>query len=109
MVDLCRRGYLQSLLEDQASIARAFEVGKEWLGEDHPAVASLKAGVAIHHGRLPSPFLRELEVLLAEGVLKVIVASPTLSQASGRASVPVWRPRYGSDIMGDAIASATPK
>lgn len=80
VVDLCKRGYLGSLLENEASIARAMEVGKEWLGEDHPAVACLKAGVAIHHGRLPSPFLRELEVLLSEGVLKVIVASPTLSQ-----------------------------
>lgn len=80
VVDLCKRGYLDSLLEDEASIARALEVGKEWLGADHPAVASLKVGVAIHHGRLPSPFLRELEVLLSEGVLRVIVASPTLSQ-----------------------------
>lgn len=80
VVDLCRRGYLDSLLDDEASIANALEVGMEWLGEDHPAVACLKAGVAIHHGRLPSPFLRELEVLLSKGVLKVIVASPTLSQ-----------------------------
>lgn len=80
VVDLCKRGYLDSLLDDEALVARALEVGKEWLGENHPAVASLKAGVAIHHGRLPSPFLRELEVLLSEGVLKVIVASPTLSQ-----------------------------
>jgi len=80
VVDLHKRGYLDSLLHDEASIARALEVGKEWLGEDHPAVACLKAGVAIHHGRLPSPFLRELESLLSEGVLKVIVASPTLSQ-----------------------------
>ncbi|OWK21434.1 hypothetical protein AJ88_23535 [Mesorhizobium amorphae CCBAU 01583] len=79
-MDLCKRGYLDSLLDDEASIARALEVGKEWLGEGHPAVACLKAGVAIHHGRLPSPFLRELEALLSEGVLKVIVASPTLSQ-----------------------------
>ncbi|HHF0896858.1 TPA: DEAD/DEAH box helicase [Pseudomonas aeruginosa] len=80
VVDFCKRGYLDPLLENEASIARAVEVGKEWLGEDHPAVACLKVGVAIHHGRLPSPFLRELEVLLSEGVLKVIVASPTLSQ-----------------------------
>ncbi|MBN7129405.1 DEAD/DEAH box helicase [Burkholderia multivorans] len=80
IVDLCKRGYLDSLLDDDASIARALEVGKEWLGDDHPAVASLKVGVAIHHGRLPSPFLRELELLLSEGRLKVIVASPTLSQ-----------------------------
>lgn len=67
VVDLCKRGYLGSLLEDEAPIARALEVGKEWLGEDHPAVASLKVGIAIHHGRLPSPFLRELETLLSEG------------------------------------------
>lgn len=80
VVEFCKRGYLDSLLEDEASIARALEVGKEWLGEDHPAVACLKAGVAIHHGRLPSPFLRELEALLSSGALKVIVASPTLSQ-----------------------------
>lgn len=80
VVDLCKRGYLDSLLEDKAPIVRALEVGNEWLGEDHPAVACLKVGVAIHHGRLPSPFLRELELLLSEGVLKVIIASPTLSQ-----------------------------
>ncbi len=80
VVDLCKRGYLDSLLVDEAPIARALEVGKEWLGEDHPAVSSLKLGVAIHHGRLPNPFLRELELLISEGALKVIVASPTLSQ-----------------------------
>jgi len=80
VVELCKRGYLKSLLDNEAQIARALEVGKEWLGEEHPAVASLKLGVAIHHGRLPSPFLRELEALLSEGILRVIVASPTLSQ-----------------------------
>ncbi|NBY23556.1 MAG: DEAD/DEAH box helicase, partial [Gammaproteobacteria bacterium] len=80
IVDLCKRGYLDTLLEDEASIGRALEVGIEWLGKEHPAVTCLKQGVAIHHGRLPSPFLRELENLMSEGVLKVIVASPTLSQ-----------------------------
>ena len=79
-MDLCQRGYLTSLLDDETDIARALEVGREWLGDSHPAVACLKAGVAIHHGRLPNPFLRELEILLSQGVLKVIVASPTLSQ-----------------------------
>lgn len=108
VVDLCRRGYLESLLEDEASIARAFEVGKEWLGEDHPAVASLKVGVAIHHGRLPSPFLRELEVLLAEGVLKVIVASPTLSQGLNLNAAVLLVPalyRSGTLITGEEFAN----
>lgn len=108
VVDLCKRGYLDSLLEDEASIARALEVGKEWLGEDHPAVASLKIGVAIHHGRLPSPFLRELEVLLSEGVLKVIVASPTLSQGLNLNAAVLLVPalyRAGKLITGEEFAN----
>ncbi len=108
VVDLCKRGYLGSLLEDEAPIARALEVGKEWLGEDHPAVASLKAGVAIHHGRLPSPFLRELETLLSEGVLKVIVASPTLSQGLNLNAAVMLVPylvRRGEKIKGEEFAN----
>lgn len=108
IVDLCKRGYLDSLLDDEVSIARALEVGKEWLGEDHPAVASLKAGVAIHHGRLPSPFLRELEVLLSEGVLKVIVASPTLSQGLNLNAAVLLVPalyRAGKPITGEEFAN----
>jgi hypothetical protein len=108
VVDLCKRGYLDSLLDDEASIGRALEVGKEWLGEDHPAVGSLKAGVAIHHGRLPSPFLRELEALLSEGVLKVIVASPTLSQGLNLNAAVLLVPalyRAGEKIKGEEFAN----
>lgn len=108
VVDLCKRGYLDSLLEDESQIARALEVGKEWLGEDHPAVASLKVGVAIHHGRLPSPFLRELEVLLSEGVLKVIVASPTLAQGLNLNAAVLMVPalyRSGERIKGEEFAN----
>lgn len=79
-VRFVKKGYLPTLLDDPEPIKRALAIGREWLGEGHPAVAALQIGVAIHHGRLPSPFLRELEVLLSEGALKVIVASPTLSQ-----------------------------
>lgn len=108
VVDLCKRGYLESLLDDDALIARALEVGKEWLGEDHPAVASLKVGVAIHHGRLPSPFLRELELLLSDGVLKVIVASPTLSQGLNLNAAVLLVPalyRAGEKIKGEEFAN----
>lgn len=108
VVDLCKRGYLDSLLDDEALIARALEVGKEWLGENHPAVASLKVGVAVHHGRLPSPFLRELELLLSEGVLKVIVASPTLSQGLNLNAAVLLVPalyRAGELIKGEEFAN----
>jgi hypothetical protein len=108
VVELHKRGYLESLLDNETSIARALEVGKEWLGEDHPAVASLKVGVAIHHGRLPSPFLRELEVLLSEGVLKVIVASPTLSQGLNLNAAVLLVPalyRAGELLKGEEFAN----
>ena len=80
IVDLNRRGYLPALLNDENQVERAAAIGREWLGENHPAVRCLQLGVAIHHGRLPGPFLREVEALLSAGVLKVTIASPTLAQ-----------------------------
>lgn len=79
-IELVKAGYLPSLLDNPDDILRALTVGEEWLGVDHPAVQALKIGVAVHHGQLPNPFLRELELLLASGAIKVIAASPTLSQ-----------------------------
>jgi hypothetical protein len=108
VVELVRRGYLTSLLDGGASIARALEVGREWLGDAHPAVACLKVGVAIHHGRLPNPFLRELEILLSEGVLKVIIASPTLSQGLNLNAAVLLVPalyRAGEPIGGEEFAN----
>ena len=108
VVDLCNRGYLASLLEDEAAIARALEVGQEWLGDDHPAVVCLRAGVAVHHGRLPNPFLRELEILLSQGVLKVIIASPTLSQGLNLNAAVLLVPalyRAGTKVSGEEFAN----
>ena len=79
-LDLYRHGFLDSLLTIPEKIKRAIEIGREWLGVEHPAVQCLSFGLAIHHGRLPKPFLRELESLLSAGVLNVTVASPTLAQ-----------------------------
>ena len=80
VVHLVERGYLGSLLQDSDAITTATTIGNEWLGHDHPAVQCLRYGVAVHHGRLPSPFLREVERLLASGKINVTVASPTLAQ-----------------------------
>jgi len=107
-VDLVRRGYLTSLIADQTPLARALEVGREWLGVDHPAVKAMAVGVAIHHGKLPQPFLREMELLLGEGVLKVIVASPTLSQGLNLNAAVLLVPylvRSGKEISGEEFAN----
>ena len=80
IIDLNQRGFLPSLIDDPELVQRAVAVGQEWLGTEHPAVQCLLVGVAIHHGRLPKPFLREVEALLATGVFRVTVASPTLAQ-----------------------------
>lgn len=107
-LNLVRRGYLESLIDDPMPLARALEVGREWLGEGHTAVRALRIGMAIHHGRLPNPFLRELELLLGEGVIKVIVASPTLSQGLNLNAAVLLAPylvRAGVPITGEEFAN----
>lgn len=107
-IELVKAGYLPSLLDDENSIQRALTVGKEWLGEDHPAVQALKIGVAVHHGQLPNPFLRELELLLASGTIKVIAASPTLSQGLNINAAVLLVPyltRNGEPLKGEEFAN----
>ena len=79
-VRLVEKGYLPSLLDVPEEVESAMTIGAEWLGRDHPAVQCLRYGVAVHHGKLPSPFLREVERLLASGKIKITAASPTLAQ-----------------------------
>jgi hypothetical protein len=107
-LDLVRRGYLPSVLDDLPAIARALEIGREWLGDNHFAVRSLQIGVAIHHGGLPNPFLRELELLLSEGKIKVTVASPTLPQGLNLNAAVMLVPtlhRSGEPISGEEFAN----
>ncbi|MES1942425.1 DEAD/DEAH box helicase-like protein [Salinisphaera sp. T5B8] len=81
IVDLVSRGILDSVLEvDQHKLASVLAIGREWLGETHPILACLQIGVAVHHGALPTPFRKEMERLLRDGVLKITVSSPTLAQ-----------------------------
>ena len=80
IIDLNARGALSSFNPDASMIKKASILGQEWLGENHPIVKCLSIGVAIHHGSLPTPFRKELELLLRKGVLKVTISSPTLAQ-----------------------------
>jgi len=58
----------------------AAAIGREWLGESHCAYSALEAGIGIHHGALPRPFLGAIEHLLHQRKLSVVIASPTLAQ-----------------------------
>ncbi|HCH5140969.1 TPA: DEAD/DEAH box helicase [Vibrio parahaemolyticus] len=81
IVDLNRRGALRSVLDvPYSKIELALILGGEWLGDNHAILECLKIGVAVHHGALPTPFRKEMEKLLREGVLKITVSSPTLAQ-----------------------------
>lgn len=81
VVELAKHKLLASVLTgDEALLKNALLIGEEWLGKDHPILKCLRLGVAIHHGALPTPFRKEVERLLREGVLKVTVSSPTLAQ-----------------------------
>ena len=81
VLEMIQQGFISPLLlEDSPEIDQALRVGREWLGAEHPAVKCLSVGVAVHHARLPRPFLREIQQLLQTGVLRLTVASPTLAQ-----------------------------
>lgn len=81
IVDLHKRGALPTVLNcSPETLDRVLTIGREWYHEQHPVLCCLKIGVAIHHGALPTPFRREVERLLREGVLKITVSSPTLAQ-----------------------------
>lgn len=77
-----RQGYFENVLplEHRARIADAVRIGKEWLGDAHPAVRCLPLGIGVHHGSLPRQFLGEVETLLRDRILPVCVCSPTLAQ-----------------------------
>lgn len=81
IVDLHIRGALPSLFETiPERLALAKTLGREWLGENNFIVKCLDIGVGVHHGSLPTPFRKEMENLLRDGVLKVTISSPTLAQ-----------------------------
>jgi hypothetical protein len=76
------QGYFESTLDEQGRslLADAVRIGTEWLGASHPAVEALQLGIAVHHGQLPRPFLREIEKLLKDRLLSIAISSPTLAQ-----------------------------
>ena len=81
IVDLHERGALRSLLRvDAAVLNTATALGEEWFGPDSAILKCLRLGVALHHGALPTAYRKEVERLLQEGVLRVTISSPTLSQ-----------------------------
>ncbi|MEE9454685.1 MAG: DEAD/DEAH box helicase [Paracoccaceae bacterium] len=102
------KGYFEGLDVDPAAIKGAVTIGEEWLGADHPAVACLKIGMAVHHGGLPSPFLREVERVLASGAIQVTAASPTLTQGLNINAAVLLTPyivRSGEAISGEEFAN----
>lgn len=90
IIDLHKRDALESVLrvpEQRLELAKL--LGSEWLGDNHPIVECLSIGVAVHHGALPTPFRKEMEKLLREGILKITVSSPTLAQGLNLAATVV--------------------
>jgi len=81
IVDLHERGALPTLLNvEPARIQTAITLGEEWLGASSNILKCLRLGVALHHGALPTAYRKEIERLLRDGVLKVTISSPTLTQ-----------------------------
>lgn len=102
IIEMHKRGHIDLVLEQtESTLTRALAVGAEWFGADHDILACLKLGVAVHHGALPTPYRKEVERLLREGVLRVTVSSPTLAQGLNLAATSlVFRGvRRGRDLL----------
>ena len=81
IVKLHRQGLLPSLFDaEPGTLDNALTIGAEWFAPNHPLLSCLELGIAVHHGALPTPYRREVERLLREGILKVTISSPTLAQ-----------------------------
>ncbi len=82
IVDLAKRGTISPVLDhDPAVWTMRSRLGQNGLGLTVPCRANcLRLGVAIHHGALPTPYRKEVERLLRDGILRVTVSSPTLAQ-----------------------------
>ena len=97
-LECIRHGVIQPLREKNQRIQDAMDTGIEWLGADHPVVRCLQYGIALHHGKLPRPFLNDVESLLRAGDCPLTIASPTLAQGLNLSAsvllVPsIWRNR----------------
>lgn len=102
IIEMHKRGHIDSVLEQPVSaLTTALAVGAEWFGHDHDLLACLRLGVAVHHGALPTPYRKEIERLLREGVLRVTVSSPTLAQGLNLAATSlIFRGvRRGRDLL----------
>ena len=100
IIQCIKHGVLQPLCPLSQDIQDVMATGAEWLGPNHPAVQCLKYGIALHHGRLPRPFLNDIEKLLRsrEIPLPLTIASPTLAQGLNLSAsvllIPsIWRDR----------------
>ncbi|RUP29432.1 MAG: DEAD/DEAH box helicase [Curvibacter sp.] len=81
IIEMHKKGLVSSVLSQPvATLSAALAVGEEWFGPDHDILKCLRIGVAVHHGELPTPFRKEIEKLLRDGVLRLTVSSPTLAQ-----------------------------
>jgi hypothetical protein len=80
IIQCIKHGVLQPLCPLSQDIQDVMATGAEWLGSNHPAVQCLKYGIALHHGRLPRPFLNDIEKLLRSREIPLTIASPTLAQ-----------------------------
>lgn len=105
IVDLASRGAISPVLDhNPAVLDNAIAIGAEWLGADSAVLACLRLGVAIHHGALPTPYRKEVERLLREGILRVTVSSPTLAQGLNLSATTLifYGLKRGSDPIGIA-------
>jgi hypothetical protein len=73
---------LQKIISKEPSLGQIdlAELIEDRLGENHPLIELIKAGVAYHHASLPPDVKREIEILVKKGDIKIIASTTTLAE-----------------------------
>lgn len=53
---------------------------RDYFTVDSPEYRLLQRGIAVHHGKMPAPLARRLKAVIERGLVRVVVATSTLSE-----------------------------
>jgi len=66
--------------KDRSQLEECIQIAKDTVGADHEIIEFLRAGVLVHHADIPKPLRIKLEELARAGIVRLIIASTTLTQ-----------------------------
>lgn len=65
---------------DRQRWEECLEIARDYFGEGTSEYRLMRRGIAVHHGKMPGPMGRAVKTLVERGIVRVVVATSTLSE-----------------------------